>query len=266
MSHKKQGYASDLTDCEWGILKHLLGRRKKVGRPLELDMRIVVNAILYVLRTGCAWAYLPSEYPNFNSVYYHYRRWSADGTWERVNGLLSVYVRHKVKREAYPSAAIVDSQTIKTTQVGGERGYDGGKKINGRKRHMLVDTLGNLLKVIVQPANIQDRDGAKLLLETLPSQLWTRLERIWADGGYNGDLADWIQTHFPKLALELVQRSPAANGFVLLPRRWVVERTFAWFGLYRRLNRDYERLLDNSMSMIYLASIQRFLRLLSTAD
>jgi putative transposase len=259
-----------LSDCEWNILKHLLKRKgKRAGRPRELDMRQVVNAIFYVLRTGCAWGYLPKEYPNFNSVYYHYRRWSADGTWERVNSVLSGYVRHKAKRQSSPSVAIIDSQSVKSSQVGGPRGYDGGKKINGRKRHLLVDTLGNILKAVVHPANIQDRDGAKLLLETLPQQLkqrWTRLERIWADAGYNGDLRNWMHTHCPSVVIELVYRPSEATGFVLLPKRWVVERTFAWLGLYRRLCRDYERLLHHSVAMIYLASIRRFLRLLATAD
>jgi putative transposase len=226
---------------------------------MQLELRAVVNAIFYVLRSGCAWAYLPKEYPNYQSVYYHYHKWCWDETWEAINTALREQFRQQAKRKAQPSGAIIDSQSVKTTQVGGERGYDGGKKINGRKRHILVDTMGNLLAAIVHAANLQDRDGAKLLLEAMPTGLYQRLRRIWADGGYDGDLTDWMKTHCPKVILDIVSRPPGAKGFKLLPRRWVVERTFAWFGRYRRLSRDYELLPENSVGMIYLASIARIL-------
>ena len=264
MCHKKRRYASDVDESEWRVLKGLFAKHKGPGRPMELDLRAVVNAIFYVLRTGCAWVYLPSEYPNYNSVYYHYRKWCHDNTWERINAALRGYFRQSRKRQVYPSAAIIDSQSVKTTQAGGERGFDGGKKVNGRKRHLLVDTFGNILKAIVHAANIQDRDGAKLLLSALPQALWSRLQRIWADGGYDGDLTDWLTANFPNVVLDIVSRPQGAKGFVLLPRRWVVERSFAWLGLYRRLNRDYEQLVQNSAGMIYLASIHRLLTALTT--
>ena len=258
MSHKSGGYASDLNDAQWAIIAPLL-KRTGSGRPMQLELRAVVNAIFYVLRTGCAWAYLPKEYPNYNSVYYHYHKWCWEDTWEHINTALREQFRQQTKRKAQPSAAIIDSQSVKTTQVGGERGFDGGKKVNGRKRHILVDTLGNILQAIVHAANIQDREGAKLLLEAMPAPLWTRLKRIWADAGYTGDLAQWITANFPKVVLEIVNRPEGTKGFVLLPRRWVVERTFAWLGLYRRLSKDYEKLVENSVGMIYLASIHRLL-------
>src|SRR5215831_20584179 len=163
---------------------------------MRLDLRMVMNAILYVLRTGCAWRYLPSEYPNFNSVYYHFRKWSWDGTLEALNSVLRERVRREADREAQPSLAIIDSQSVKTTEVGGEHGFDGNKRINGRRRHTLVDSMGNLLGVVLCAANISDQNGAKELLEALPQALWERLEKILADGGYRGDLAYWIDETF----------------------------------------------------------------------
>jgi putative transposase len=223
---------------------------------MKLDLRAVVNAILYVLRTGCQWAYLPHAYPNFNSVYYHYHKWCWDETWEAVNTVL---------REAQPSLAIVDSQSVKTTEVGGEHGFDGGKKVNGRKRHILVDTLGNLLKVIAHAANVGEREGAKRLLETLPEPLWDRLEKILADGGYDGpDFQAWVKDAF-EVDVEISLRPTGKKGFVLLPRRWVVERSFAHLGRSRRLSKDYEKLNENSEGMVYLASIQRLLKCLVPA-
>lgn len=264
MSHKSGGYKSDLRDEQWAIIAPLL-KRSGPGRPMKLDLRAVVNAILYVLRTGCQWAYLPHDYPNFNSVYYHYHKWCWDETWEEINTALRQQIRQEAGREAQPSLAIIDSQSVKTTEVGGEHGFDGGKKINGRKRHILVDTMGNLLKVIAHAANIGERDGAKLLLDQLPEPLWERLEKILADGGYEGsDFEAWVQDTFDIL-LEISLRPTGKKGFVVLPRRWVVERTFAWLGRFRRLSKDYEKLLDNSAGMVYLASIQRFLNSLAPA-
>lgn len=264
MSHKSGGYKSDLRDEQWAIIAPLL-KRSGPGRPMKLDLRAVVNAILYVLRTGCQWAYLPHDYPNFNSVYYHYHKWCWDETWEEINTVLRQQIRQEAGREAQPSLAIIDSQSVKTTEVGGEHGFDGGKKINGRKRHILVDTMGNLLKVIAHAANIGERDGAKLLLDQLPEPLWERLEKILADGGYEGsDFEAWVQDTFDIL-LEISLRPTGKKGFVVLPRRWVVERTFAWLGRFRRLSKDYEKLLDNSAGMVYLASIQRFLNSLAPA-
>ena len=265
MSHRTSGYASDLTDEQWEIIKALLPPPHwGPGRPVRLNLRCVVNALLYLARTGCQWANLPNEYPPPNSVYYHYRKWCQDGTWEEINGVLREWVRVAAGHEAYPSAAIIDSQSVKTTTVGGERGYDGGKRINGRKRHILVDTLGNLLKVVVHPANLPDGEAAKWLLTELPILFWKRLVRIWADGGYRGAFKKWVSARLG-IDLDITLRSDHKKGFVVIPKRWVVERTFAWFGQYRRLSKDYEYYPEHSEGMLYLASIHRLLRLLAPA-
>ena len=264
MSHKSAGYPSDMTEEQWAIVEGLdINKHWGPGRPMRLELRAVINAILYVLRTGCQWRYLPKEYPNYNSVYYHFRKWSWDGTWEEVNTALRERVRHQAGRQAQPSLAIIDSQSVKTTEVGGEHGFDGAKKVNGRKRHILVDTMGNLLKVIAHAANIGERAGAQELLLQLPEELWQRLEKILADGGYEGlDFQEWVEQTFD-VEFEISLRPPHIKGFVLVPIRWVVERTFAWLGRYRRLSKDYERLTEMSEGMVYLASISRLLKRLA---
>jgi putative transposase len=260
VSHKTSGYKSDLTDEQWEILEPMLvDKRKGPGRPMQLALRAVVNGILYVLRTGCQWAYLPHEYPNFNSVYYHYNTWSGQGTWERITTAWREQVRHDAERDRQPSVAILDSQSVKTTEVGGEHGFDGGKKVNGRKRHILVDTMGNLLSVVAHAAPSGERDGAKRLLAQLPLPLWERLEKILADQGYEGaEFQAWVKTTFG-VDLEIAVRPPATKGFIPLPQRWVVERAFGCFGRSRRLSKDYEMLTENSEGFVYLASIQRLL-------
>jgi len=217
-----------------------------------------LNAIFYIVRSGCTWRMLPHDLPPWKTVYHYFRLWRKDGTWERINSALRVEVRVAAGREPEPSAAVMDSQTVKTTETPGVRGYDAGKKVNGRKRHLLVDTLGLVLMVIVHAANIQDRDGAKLLLERVQGR-FPRLRLIWADGGYAGKLIDWVKTVF-HWVLEIVKRSDDVKGFQVLPHRWVVERTFGWLGRYRRLSKDYEGLPESSEAMIYIAMIHLMVR------
>jgi putative transposase len=266
LCHKKRLYTSDIGDREWEIIQPLLPLKMEgPGRPIELDMRQVVNAIFYVVRTGCQWKNVPKEYPNHSSVFYHYRKWCLDGTWRRVNTALRKQERRKRKRNEDPSAGIIDTQSAKTTEAGGERSYDAAKKINGRKRHIVVDTVGNLLEVMVHAAGIQDYHGAKELLLKLTETV-TSLQKIWADGIYkNGGLVDWVRETLD-IVLEIVERHPDQVGFQVLPRRWVVERTFAWLGRYRRLSKDYEKCTKSSEGVVYIASIHTMLRRIAAAS
>jgi len=269
-------YPSDLSDTEWQILASLIPPARSGGRPRSVNIRQILNGILYVLRGGGAWRLLPHEYGPWSTVYDYFRRWRPDGTWERMHGWLRMRVRQHVGRNASPSAAIIDSQSVKTTEQGGPHGFDGAKKVNGRKRHLLVDTLGLILKVVVHPANVQDREGAKLVL-TAMQQEFPSVEHVWADQGYTGKLQDGMQTHFG-WTLAIVGRTPRPRGmwvfpgqtvdwaailppkgFEPLPRRWVVERTFAWIGRYRRMRKDYERLPSTSEAWVYLTGIRTLL-------
>ncbi len=251
-------YPTDQTDHQWKCIEQLLPAPATRGRKRQLDMRHVLNAILYVVVGGIPWRMLPKEYPKWKSVYHYFRLWRNTGLWKRIHDTLRALLRQKMGRHKHPTAGCLDSQSVRTTARGGERGYDKGKNVNGRKRHVLVDTLGLLLVVVVTAASVSDPSGARLLFKRWGGSC-KKLRRIWVDGTYRGTLVEWAKIH-RRVLVQPVLRSEDQKGFVVLPKRWIVERTLAWLSHNRRLSKDYEYLPASSEAMIHIAMIRIMVR------
>ena len=264
MTKSQQGYPTDLNDTEWAQIAPYLPEPKSTGAPRVHGWRRILNGMFYVVKNGSVWRALPHDFPAWQTVYHYFRLFRMNGTWEQLNTAIREAVRTKEGREPQASAMIADAQSAKSAEGGKKRGFDGGKLVNGRKRNLLVDTLGLVVLAKVTAANVQDVHAGKQLFSAVAHrpELLTRLEKIFADGGYRGELVEWTQQNLHAV-LEIVLKLGDQKGFQVLPKRWVVERTFAWITRNRRLARDYERLAESSEAFIYVAMIRLGLRRLA---
>ncbi|MGW7611875.1 IS5 family transposase [Streptomyces sp. NPDC054766] len=270
---ERRAYPSDLSDARWELIEPVLsawrferrGRALDFGRPPRHDLREIMNAILYVDRTGCQWAYLPHDFPPHQSVYGYFARWQKDGVFAQLNGLLRELVRQQEGKSPEPSACVIDAQSVKTSTSVPARsqGIDAGKKIVGRKRSIITDTLGLLLAVLVTAAGVQDSTAGKTLLDQAAAS-HPGLRKVWVDGGYRQHLVEHAATL--GIDMEITQRKPGTRGFTPIPKRWAVERTYGWLMLHRRLARDYETLPARSEAMIHIAMTDLMTRRLTSEN
>jgi putative transposase len=245
-----ENYSTNITDNQWQSIEKLINNKRK----RKFSLRIIINSLFYISKTGVQWRLLPKDFPKWQLVYYYFRKWTGEGLIEEIHDTLRGVIRKNMGKEESPSLGLLDSQSVKTQSMTTEKAYDGNKKINGRKRHIITDTLGLIMVIVIHCANIQDRAGARKVIEELRYK-YPRLKKILADQGYTGDLINWVMQFFG-WTVEIVKKVAGISGFNVLPKRWIVERTFGWLSFQRRLVRDYEQKIECSQSFVYIAMIR----------